>query len=184
MLSTIASQVHIIIRSCPKRSSPYHTYFCHVKLICSSSTVDAELTNYHFEVSPDALESSLDRFAQFFIGPLFTASGTQRELRAIENEHVASLNVRFCALRSEREGHPCVRVMCVFLLDACRCRMGAGGVEGVRCFVRETHAAVCRMRVRGDVWAYVVSERAPYRWLRAMAYYETAPIFQFQVHIE
>lgn len=30
-----------------------------------------EFTNYHFEVAPAHLEGALDRFAQFFVAPLF-----------------------------------------------------------------------------------------------------------------
>ena len=38
-----------------------------------------ENTNYHFEVLPAHLPGALDRFAQFFIAPLFTESGASRE---------------------------------------------------------------------------------------------------------
>ena len=41
-------------------------------------------TNFFFEIQPDQLERTLDRFAQFFIKPLFTQSATDRELNAIE----------------------------------------------------------------------------------------------------
>ena len=37
-------------------------------------------TNYFFELAHDALYGALDRFAQFFIKPLFTESCTEREI--------------------------------------------------------------------------------------------------------
>ena len=38
-------------------------------------------------MSPDHLEGALDRFSQFFVGPLFTESATDRELQAVDSEH-------------------------------------------------------------------------------------------------
>ena len=46
-----------------------------------------ENTNFHFDVSADALPEALDRFAQFFVAPRFTASATRRELHAVDAEH-------------------------------------------------------------------------------------------------
>lgn len=43
-------------------------------------------TNYQFEVRHDAFEGGLDRFAQFFIAPLFTPEFTGREVNAVHNE--------------------------------------------------------------------------------------------------
>lgn len=47
----------------------------------------SEHTNYFFDVSYQFLESTLDRFAQFFISPTFTESATQREMQAVESEY-------------------------------------------------------------------------------------------------
>jgi insulysin len=52
----------------------------------NASTSDT-YTCYQFDVSPDGFEGTLDRFAQFFISPLFTPSATEREVNAIESEH-------------------------------------------------------------------------------------------------
>lgn len=41
------------------------------------------MTKYHFHVAPDKLDGALDRFAQFFIAPLFTPSATEREINAV-----------------------------------------------------------------------------------------------------
>ncbi len=43
-------------------------------------------TNYQFEVRHEALAEGLDRFAQFFIAPLFSAEFTGREINAVHNE--------------------------------------------------------------------------------------------------
>ena len=53
----------------------------------SNAYTDMESTNYYFDVGASHLEGALDRFAQFFIAPLFTESATQRELQAVESEH-------------------------------------------------------------------------------------------------
>ena len=47
----------------------------------------SENTNYHFDVDARYLESSLDRFAQFFIAPLFTKTYVERERHAVESEY-------------------------------------------------------------------------------------------------
>jgi len=44
-------------------------------------------TNYYFSVNLDALEEALDRFAQFFIAPLFTANSTYKEMNAVNSEY-------------------------------------------------------------------------------------------------
>jgi len=53
----------------------------------SNAYTSGDRTNYHFKVNSDYLEGSLDRFSQFFISPLFTQDGTERELHAIDSEH-------------------------------------------------------------------------------------------------
>ena len=49
-------------------------------------------TNYFFEVGHEHLEGALDRFAQFFISPLFLDSCTDREIRAVDSENKKNLN--------------------------------------------------------------------------------------------
>jgi len=61
-------------------------------------------TNYHFEVSakpandeeatesnPSPFFGALDRFAQFFVGPLFLESSLDRELQAVDSENKKNL---------------------------------------------------------------------------------------------
>lgn len=46
----------------------------------------------YFDVNAGSLPGGLDRFSQFFVSPLFTASATSRELNAIESEHAKNIN--------------------------------------------------------------------------------------------
>ncbi|MEW5314724.1 MAG: hypothetical protein WDW38_006196 [Sanguina aurantia] len=51
----------------------------------------SENTNYQFDVNWDALEPTLDRFAQFFISPAISADGVDREVKAVDSEHGKNL---------------------------------------------------------------------------------------------
>ncbi|KAK9803974.1 hypothetical protein WJX72_009535 [[Myrmecia] bisecta] len=51
-----------------------------------------EDTNYHFDVNWDHLEPTLDRFAQFFISPLISVDGVEREVKAVDSEHGKNVN--------------------------------------------------------------------------------------------
>ena len=44
-------------------------------------------TNYFFDIEPDSLDPALDRFAQFFVAPLFTPEYVQREANAVDSEY-------------------------------------------------------------------------------------------------
>lgn len=48
-------------------------------------------TAYYFEINHQAFEGALDRLAQFFISPLFTAPWPERELNAVHSEHQKNL---------------------------------------------------------------------------------------------
>lgn len=50
-----------------------------------------EDTNYFFDIDADHLEPALDRFAQFFIEPLFNSEYVAREVNAVESEYRAKL---------------------------------------------------------------------------------------------
>ncbi len=43
-------------------------------------------TNYFFDIQPDFFEAALDRFAQFFVAPLFDAAYVEREKNAVNSE--------------------------------------------------------------------------------------------------
>lgn len=66
----------------------------------SNAFTASENTNYHFNLlvsdrDPDhpspRFKEALDRFAQFFISPLFSESATERELNAVHSEHQKNL---------------------------------------------------------------------------------------------
>ena len=68
-------------------------------------------TNYHFEIDPDYLEEGLDRFAQFFLAPLFNQELIERELKAVNSEHSKNIPNDFRRIRQVKrkafeEGHP------------------------------------------------------------------------------
>lgn len=48
-------------------------------------------TNYFLEIRHEAFEGAIDRFAQFFIAPLFDARYTEREMNAVASEHQVNL---------------------------------------------------------------------------------------------
>ncbi|KAK2166410.1 hypothetical protein LSH36_39g02054 [Paralvinella palmiformis] len=57
----------------------------------SNAFTSGEHTNYYFDVTPQALDGALDRFAQFFLCPLFTSSATEREVNAVDSENDKNL---------------------------------------------------------------------------------------------
>jgi insulysin len=57
----------------------------------SNAYTSMENTNYYFDVQQEHFPGALDRFAQFFIKPLFTKDATDRELNAIESENSKNL---------------------------------------------------------------------------------------------
>lgn len=57
----------------------------------SNAYTSSDDTNYYFEVGHDHLEGALERFAQFFIAPLFSASCKDREIRAVDSENKKNL---------------------------------------------------------------------------------------------
>ena len=68
-------------------------------------------TNYQLQVLPDGFEGAIDRFAQFFIAPLFTEKYTEREVNAVNSEHQKNImndNWRQYRITSlfARDGHP------------------------------------------------------------------------------
>lgn len=50
-----------------------------------------EHTNYFFAIDPNYLSGALDRFAQFFIAPLFNSEYVDREKNAVHAEYFASI---------------------------------------------------------------------------------------------
>lgn len=70
-----------------------------------------EHTNYRFEVNHDGFLGALDRFAQFFIAPLFTPEYVEREMNAVHSEHQKNLQndywrARMVSRLTHKNGHP------------------------------------------------------------------------------
>ena len=57
----------------------------------SNAFTAGDHTNYYFDVAADYLEKALDIFASFFTCPLFLDSCTDRELNAVDSEHMKNL---------------------------------------------------------------------------------------------
>ena len=53
----------------------------------SNASTSMHLTNYKFEVLADHAEKAVDIFSNFFVAPLFTSSGTGREVQAVDSEN-------------------------------------------------------------------------------------------------
>ncbi|KAJ0393808.1 hypothetical protein ATCC90586_001339 [Pythium insidiosum] len=57
----------------------------------SNASTSQMHTNFYFDVLAEHLHEALDRFAQFFIAPLFTPSATEREMNAVNSENAKNL---------------------------------------------------------------------------------------------
>jgi insulysin len=51
-----------------------------------------DYTNYFFDIKSDHFEEALDIFSQFFKCPLFSQSGTEREMNAVDSEFKRNLS--------------------------------------------------------------------------------------------
>lgn len=96
----------------------------------SNAFTDEEDTNYYFEVNHDGFEGALDRFAQFFISPLFNQEFVERELHAVDSEHQKNLKNDSWRTRRvfqllHKEGHP-------------RQKFGTGNVDTLQTVDTET----------------------------------------------
>lgn len=58
----------------------------------SNAFTSGSNTNYYFDINSDFLTGALDRFAQFFISPLFLEDCTDRELKAVDSEHKKNIH--------------------------------------------------------------------------------------------
>ncbi|KAJ2000357.1 metalloprotease, partial [Coemansia thaxteri] len=68
------------------KEGEYHEYIANNSGKANAYT-SFEETNYYFSVVNGAFEGALDRFAQFFISPLFSADCVDRELMAVDSEY-------------------------------------------------------------------------------------------------
>lgn len=66
----------------------------------SNAYTDGDVINYYFEINSIKLFDALDRFAQFFIEPLFKKESIKKEMNAVNAEH--SKNIQNDSWRVER----------------------------------------------------------------------------------
>jgi len=64
-----------------------YSEFIHAHGGSTNAWTAASNTNYFFNIGADHLSGALQRFAGFFHSPLFDASCTTRELKAVNSEH-------------------------------------------------------------------------------------------------
>jgi len=57
----------------------------------SNASTSMHRTNYKFEVVAEHAEKAVDIFSNFFVAPLFTSSGTGREVQAVSSENSKNL---------------------------------------------------------------------------------------------
>lgn len=57
----------------------------------SNAYTDLDVTNYYFDVSNEAFPGAVDRFAQFFLKPLFLSDVVEREMKAVDSENKKNL---------------------------------------------------------------------------------------------
>ncbi|KAJ2791721.1 metalloprotease, partial [Coemansia helicoidea] len=68
-----------------------YTAFIHANAGAYNAYTSLHETRFYFDVANGALEGALDRFAHFFIDPLFAPDCVDRELHAVDSEHKGNL---------------------------------------------------------------------------------------------
>ena len=58
----------------------------------SNAYTSEDITNYHFNVSNNAFEEALERFADFFVSSLFSENSVNKEINAIDSENKKNVN--------------------------------------------------------------------------------------------
>lgn len=71
--------------------SEYSNFISNHGGFCNATT-DTQETKFMFNVTPDALKETLERFAQFFIKPLFDKGAIEKEVNAVNSEHTNNIS--------------------------------------------------------------------------------------------
>ncbi len=79
---------------CPGTSIMYRLYMSH------------DMRHPECNCSAEHLEPALDRFAQFFVAPLISEDGIEREVKAVDSECAPPLFRRYRAPQYARISHP------------------------------------------------------------------------------
>jgi secreted Zn-dependent insulinase-like peptidase len=126
---------------------------------------DFDDTNYFFSVDAEHLEPALDRFAQFFISPLFTPAYVEREMNAVHSEYQIKLSSEYWRAAAARKqilnpAHPDSRFS-IGALDTLADRPGDPVRDDLLAFYAEHYSA--------DRMGLVVLGREPLDQLQSWA---------------
>ena len=80
----------------------YHSFLADHGGFANAYTAD-DRTNFFFEIEPEHLDDTLDRFSGFFISPLLRQSSTSKEVNQVSSEH--DKNIESDAWRSKELRH-------------------------------------------------------------------------------
>ncbi|MCH9046094.1 MAG: insulinase family protein [SAR324 cluster bacterium] len=105
-------------------------------------------TNYFFAVSHDAFEEGLDRFAQFFIAPLFDPTYAEREMNAVDSEHAKNVERDYWRTRQVQSRH--------YRADHPINRFSTGNLETLRDVGREELLSFYRSRYSSNLMTLAV----------------------------
>lgn len=72
------------------KEDEYQKYISQHAGSCNAYT-SSEHTNYYFDIGHEHLQGALDRFSQFFLSPMFDQSCTDREINAVNSEHLKNI---------------------------------------------------------------------------------------------
>ncbi len=77
----------------------------------SNAYTSGSITNYFFQVSNEGFDEALDRFSDFFKSPLFDKTYSEREVKAVNNEHEKNKlsdgwRASFVQNQMSESGHP------------------------------------------------------------------------------
>jgi insulysin len=79
---------HMLFLGTEKYPEPEgYQQFVHQHAGFTNAYTSDDHTNYFFQVANDAFPEALDRFAQFFVAPLFNPDYVAREMNAVDSEH-------------------------------------------------------------------------------------------------
>lgn len=125
-------------------------------------------TNYFFDVGPQAFPEALDRFAQFFISPLFSAEYVEREKNAVHSEY--QLQIKDDAWRGNAVSKVAMNP------EHPAARFNIGSLETLGDGVRDALLEFFTSNYSADQMALVVLDTRPLNDIEAMVRERFAPV--------
>ncbi|MEN0068248.1 MAG: insulinase family protein, partial [Myxococcota bacterium] len=134
----------------------------------ANAYTSSEHTNYFLEVNHEAYEGAIDRFAQFFIAPLFTAEFVEREMNAVESEHAKNL---------QNDAWRSMQVLRVLHRDGhARQKFSTGNAETLAGLTRDDMVAFYERTYSANLMNLVLMSNAPLDQLETWARDKFSPI--------